>query len=149
MTSQADPWHPANLITLSTLAAEGLGNGDIDTLAQQLGDNVIIDDIGIRCTTRATARVLITERAAAQAQHRAREDARTRELARITAERSQIVRDRVRALQQRDSTGDPLADMKRTDIEDNWERAAAQREELARSERTGRLPYHPIRDNQE
>jgi hypothetical protein len=56
---------PADLVTLADLAAEGFGYGSphvatprdaIDALAHQLGDHMILDDIGRRCVTRSTAR---------------------------------------------------------------------------------------------
>jgi hypothetical protein len=87
-----DPWAPENLVPLALLVAEGFGD-NIDTLANQLGDDLILDDIGIRCTTRVAARALFVER----------ETARERANARIEAERQAAAsrphtRDRIRAL---------------------------------------------------
>lgn len=60
------------LVTLAELVAEGFGQSmfappSIDYLAGQLGDAVVLDDIGRRCVTRETARQLFTERAQQQA----------------------------------------------------------------------------------
>lgn len=97
-----DPWAPESLIALSELVAEGFGAGSIDALADRLGDDVVLlDDIGRRCTTRATARQLFAERAAERAQQQAREQQRREEL----AAQGNPVRDRVRALQQAHADG--------------------------------------------
>ncbi len=69
MTNMSDT---TDLITLAELTVEGFGDGmfggpNIDTLAEQLGDDVVLDDIGRRCCTRDTARRLFTERAEAHA----------------------------------------------------------------------------------
>lgn len=78
------------LVTLAELVAEGFGQSmfgppSIDHLAGQLGDAVVLDDIGRRCVTRDTARQLFTERAHQQAtkaaeaaEQRARAAAETR-----------------------------------------------------------------------
>lgn len=39
-----------------------------------------------------------------------------------------------------------LSDMKAADIEESWERAANTRDEITASQHTGRLQYHPIRN---
>jgi len=59
-TAQASP--PPDLIPLSHLVLEGLPE-TIDQLADRL-DDVLVDDIGRRCTTRDTARRLLAEKAA-------------------------------------------------------------------------------------
>ena len=70
---------PADLVPLADLAAEGFGYGSryvktppdaIDALAHQLGDQVILDDIGRRCVTRSTAGRMFTERAEAERRQR-------------------------------------------------------------------------------
>lgn len=60
------------LVPISHLVIEGLST-DINALAAQLGgDDVFLDSIGRRCTTEARARSLFAERAAAEAQKRAK-----------------------------------------------------------------------------
>lgn len=54
-----------SLIPLAHLVIEGL-SVDIGTLAQRLGTEVTVDDIGRRCVTRATATRLFTERSERQ-----------------------------------------------------------------------------------
>ena len=60
---------PPDLIPLSHLVLEGLAES-IDQLADRLED-VVVDDIGMRCTTRETARRLIAEKAEAEKQREA------------------------------------------------------------------------------
>ena len=64
------------LVTLAELVAEGFGafvhsGPNIDALANQLGDDVVLDDIGRRCVKRDTARRLFAERAEQQERARA------------------------------------------------------------------------------
>jgi hypothetical protein len=146
----AEPLDPASWIPVTELALEGFGRSDnfearVTTLRHELSDEIIHDDLGRACVPRSVARVMFEERAQKQAQQQAHEAHRRAEL----AAQGNPLRDRVRALQQRQTLGDPLADMKRTEFEDGWERAAAQRDEVANSERSGRLQYHPIRETQE
>jgi antitoxin component of MazEF toxin-antitoxin module len=70
---EATPVDPAELVPLAELVVEGFGWGNpylttprdvVDALAHQLGDDVVIDDLGRRCVTRETARRLFTEREA-------------------------------------------------------------------------------------
>ncbi|NTY58673.1 hypothetical protein [Mycolicibacterium sphagni] len=68
------------LVPLGALVAEGLGTS-VDQLADRIGDSVFLDDVGLRCVTRETARSLFAERAAAVAEARAREAARRAEAA--------------------------------------------------------------------
>ena len=82
-----------DLIALSALVGEGFGYDSpyittprdaIDALAGWLGDDVIVDDVGRRCVTRAVARRLFTERAELEQRQRAalqRRDAEFEELA--------------------------------------------------------------------
>jgi hypothetical protein len=74
---------PADLVPLAELVAEGFGYGSpyvatprdaIDVLAHQLGDQVILDDIGRRCVTRSTAGRMFTERAEAERRQREVQD---------------------------------------------------------------------------
>lgn len=87
-----DPWAPDNLIPLAELVIEGLA-ASVDELARRIGDDVLLDDIGRRCTTRATARHLIAERAAAAERLRARK-------AQSRRQEPDPVRERIRALQE-------------------------------------------------
>ena len=59
---------PNDLIPLAHLVLEGLAEG-VDQLADSL-DDVLLDDIGRRCTTRETARRLFTEAAEAEERRR-------------------------------------------------------------------------------
>lgn len=141
----AEPLDPASWIPLSELALEGLGNGTTIEqrsahLARELADDLLHDDIGRACVPRSVARELFALRAEKQ-RRQADRSARART---GIADGATQIRERVRALQSRESLGDPLADMKRTDIESSWDRAAQHRDELAASERTGHLQYHPI-----
>jgi hypothetical protein len=91
--TNTDPWAPENLVPLSLLVAEGFG-GDIDTLAKRLGDDLILDDIGIRCTTRVAARALFVERETARERANARNEA-----ARQAAASRPHIHDRIKAIQ--------------------------------------------------
>lgn len=93
MPNTDDPWSPENLVPLSLLVAEGFG-GDIDTLASRLGDDLILDDIGIRCTTRAAARALFVEREAERERHRARREAERQ----AALQQPNPLRERIRAI---------------------------------------------------
>lgn len=57
--------HPdfGGLVPLGLLVADGVAD-KVDRLAVQLGTEVVIDDVGLRCVTRSTARRLLAERAA-------------------------------------------------------------------------------------
>jgi hypothetical protein len=64
------------LVTLAELVAEGFGvsvhsGPTIHHLAAQLGDDVVLDDLGRQCVSRDRARSLFTERAEQQARQRA------------------------------------------------------------------------------
>jgi hypothetical protein len=139
----AEPLDPASWIPLSSLALEGFGHAHtieirINNLRHELADRVILDDLGRACISRSCARVLFEERAAKQAEQRSRDELRRAEIAARNAVPE--MRARIRALQQRESTGDPLADMKGAELEDSWERAARTRAEIA----SGGLVYHSI-----
>lgn len=148
----AEPLDPAAWIPITALALEGLGKGTsieqrTTHLTHNLADDILADDIGRLCVPRSVARELFALR---------NENLqRTREQARATstelAAESQRTRQRVRAIaeQQRhqEPTGDPLADLKREDYEADWDNAANLRNELTRSDATGNLEYHPIRNN--
>lgn len=85
-----DPWAPENLIPITVLAAE-LNGYTINTLIKKLGDDVILDDIGMRCTTRSAARALIAKRNASKAEQKRKEQQRRAE--------SDKTRERIHAIQ--------------------------------------------------
>lgn len=86
-----DPWAPGNLLPLGTLAAE-LGC-TVDKLATRLDGEIVLDDVGMRCVTRATAGALIADRNAKAAAARER-------AARARAEaKPNQTQERVKALQ--------------------------------------------------
>lgn len=93
-----DPWHPENLLPVAMLAVE-LGV-PTDELARQLGDDeIILDDIGMRCVIRATAHAVIAKHAAREAAQRDRE-AKMRARLREQGERStREQRERLRQLE--------------------------------------------------
>jgi hypothetical protein len=72
---EVDLVDPADLVPLGELAVEGFGWGGfvaspfdaIAVLAGQLGEEVVLDDLGRRCVSRQVARRLFTERAEAEA----------------------------------------------------------------------------------
>lgn len=138
--NDTDPWNPSNLIPLAELAAEGFNS---EHLIHRLGDDVILDDIGRRCITRAAARTLFAERSEAQALHQARETARRED--RAAHDTVPAMRARLRAIQARDTLGDPLADVKQSDFEESWERAAQTRDEIA----NGGMVYHSISEREQ
>lgn len=74
-----DPWAPSNLIPLGSLAMEL--ETTVSALARQLGEDVVLDDIGMRCCTRATAHAVIAEQQAREAAQREREQRRREEIA--------------------------------------------------------------------
>lgn len=148
----AEPLDPAAWIPLSALALEGLGAGTTIEqraahLGRELSDEVLHDDIGRACLPRSVARELFNARTEREQRQADRQAARAADYRANNP--TDHVRERVRALQQRGTVGDPLADMKQADIETSWDRAAQHRDELATSERTGHLPYHPIRDGEQ
>lgn len=59
-----------DLVPLGLLSLEGYGT--VAQISQRLGSEVVVDDAGIRCCSRATARRLHDERAAVMAAVRAR-----------------------------------------------------------------------------
>lgn len=140
---------PAAWIPLSELALEGFGYANtvddrVRNLRHDLADEVLLDDIGRACVPRSVARQLFTDRAQKQHDEQARAAA-----ARAEAKaKGHPLRDRVRALQQRETLGDPLADMKQDEYESDWEKAAAKRAEIAANDQTGTITYHPIRQEQ-
>ncbi|RFZ44336.1 hypothetical protein MSS4_04077 [Mycobacterium marinum] len=105
---EPDPWAPWNLLPLGTLALEL--NTTVEDLARQLGDDeIILDDIGLRCCTRATAHAAIAKHAAREAAQRDRE-AKMRANLREQGERAtREQRERLRQLenQNRDPVYDP------------------------------------------
>ncbi|OBF42572.1 hypothetical protein A5719_03335 [Mycolicibacterium peregrinum] len=143
-----EPLDPAAWIPLSELALEGLGTGTTIEqrsahLARELSNDLLHDDIGRACVPRSVARELFAVRAEKQQREAARR-------ANVTVDDTAAqTRERVRALQSREALGDPIADMKRADIESSWDRAAQHRDELATSDRTGNLPYHPIKTREQ
>lgn len=65
-------------VTMAELVAEGFGASvhagpSIDTLGAQLGDDVVLDDLGRQCVSRDRARRLFAERASQQQAAPARE----------------------------------------------------------------------------
>ncbi|RFZ08115.1 hypothetical protein VIMS_04164 [Mycobacterium marinum] len=95
---EPDTWAPWNLIPLGTLALE-LGTS-VDDLARQLGaDQIVLDDIGLRCCTRTSAHALIGAKNARDQAQRDRE-ARMRANLREQGERStREQRERLRLLE--------------------------------------------------
>lgn len=145
----AEPLDPAAWIPLSELALEGFGHADtvdvrIRNLRHDLSEDLLLDDIGRACVPRSVARQMFADRAQAV---RDADAQRAAERAEAKA-RGNPLRDRIRALQARETLGDPLADMKQDEIAGDWEKAAAKRAEMTQSEQTGRLQYHPIREQE-
>jgi hypothetical protein len=68
----------ADLIPVACLTSEGFGHSPytvtpkdaVDALAAQLGDAVVLDSVGRRCVTRATAQQLFSSRADAERRQR-------------------------------------------------------------------------------
>lgn len=83
--SNADPWAPENLVPLSVLALEL--DSTVKAVANKLGtDDIILDDIGMRCCTRTAAHMLITERNTRETEQRRQQaEARQRLAADSTA----------------------------------------------------------------
>lgn len=152
MWQTTEPLDPAAWVPLTTLALEGFGYADnfdhrLANLRGDLADDILLDDIGRACVPRSVARRMFTDRAHKLAEERDRDAARRAEA--DANNPAKEVRARVRALQQQQTTGDALADMKRDEFEAGWERAAALRDEAAASDRTGRLQYHPISERED
>lgn len=102
-----DPWAPENLTPLGVLALE-LGC-TVDELAKRLGDDCLLDDIGLRVCSRAVAAALIADRDARKAERR-RRDAEAQK--RITANSTTAdTRHRVKALAEREPSGNSHADL--------------------------------------
>jgi len=140
----AEPLDPAAWIPLTELALEGFGHSDtIDgrahNLRHDLAAEILLDDIGRACVPRGVAREMFAERNQKQRDEQVRASAARAEA--VANDPTKQLRARVRALQARETTGDPLADMKREDIEADWERAAQRRDEVI----SGQLVYHPVR----
>jgi hypothetical protein len=134
------------LVTLAELVAEGFGASvhsgpTIHHLAAQLGDDVVLDDLGRQCVSRDTARRLFTERAAQQERQRAQrtqpteaqtyQDAVRRGIAARKARQRELLRENpqlsareVMAL----AAGDPDSDL---------ERAGRRTDELLTASRRG------------
>lgn len=69
---EPDPWAPWNLIPLGTLALEL--NTTVEDLARRLGDDeIVLDDIGLRCCTRTSGHALIVQKNARDQAQRDRE----------------------------------------------------------------------------
>jgi hypothetical protein len=140
---------PADLIPLAELCAEGFGwdgpyvttpKDAIDALAHQLGDNVILDDIGRRCVTRSTARRMFTERAEAERRQR---EARERHEAELV---EQAANNPPRGGVPHDAIPDgvsPAAAMLQAAKDAEPKRRTPLEEAL---DNDGSLTYHPIRE---
>lgn len=76
---------------LGVLVAEGLAES-VDQLAQKIGDDTFLDDIGLRCCTRATARSLVADRDARLAAERERAARVAARAATVAAERDEQLR---------------------------------------------------------
>lgn len=149
-----EPLDPAAWIPVVHLALEGFGGLGGSTLEQraaslrrELAEEILLDDIGRACVPRGVARVMYEERArweAGKEEQRLAREAREKEALADSAKKQQTLRNRVRALAERETLGDPLTDMKRADIEQDWERAANTRDEIA----AGGLIYHPINEKE-
>ncbi len=144
---QADaPLDPAAWIPLVELALEGFGYADtldarLRNLRHDLAEEILLDDIGRACVARSVARQMFANRAQKQLDEHAQ---RAAEKAAAAAAGNPL-RERVRALQRRETLGDPLADMKHDEFNQSWDRVAAQRDEI----NSGALVYHSVRDEQE
>ena len=93
--SPPDDDDTADLIPVASLIIEGLGSDSpyitspraaVDALAAQVGDAVVLDSVGRRCVTRATAQQLFA--AQAEAEQRQREAHRRREVESPNTQRS-------------------------------------------------------------
>lgn len=71
------------LVPLGALVAEGLAD-TVDALAKRIGDDVFLDDVGLRCCTRETARALFAERESKKAADRQRAARHRAELAEVS-----------------------------------------------------------------
>jgi hypothetical protein len=81
---------PPELVTLASLAGEGFGWGGqfirtpkdaVDALERQLDGEVVLDDLGRRCVSRAAARRLFAERAEVERRRREAQQRHEAELA--------------------------------------------------------------------
>src|SRR4051812_16820178 len=62
-------WHPDNILPVAMLAVEL--NTTVDALVRKIGDDqIVLDDIGLRCITRQAAHAVIAEQAVRQARQR-------------------------------------------------------------------------------
>jgi hypothetical protein len=146
---------PVDVVTLADLAAEGFGYGSpyvttprdaIDALAQQLGDHVILDDIGRRCVTRSTARRMFTERDQAERRQREAQERHEAKLAELAAAN-------------RPAVGIPIPEglegvdavtvLMQHEIEAKAERKGARQRSTLDEMFTGVTEYHPISDREE
>ena len=143
---------PADLVPLADLAAEGFGYGSryvktppdaIDALAHQLGDQVILDDIGRRCVTRSTAGRMFTERAEAERRQREVQD---RNEAQLYATPSANVPRRGVPADRIPSDVLPAAAMLQA-ARDNEPRRRSVLEEALDNDES--LTYHPIRNEEQ
>lgn len=87
-----DDWSPANLLPLAVVALEL--DTTVTRLAERLGEDVVLDDIGMRCCTRAAAAALIGQRNA----RRAAEIERDRRQRAEAKQRPALVRQRIEAI---------------------------------------------------
>ena len=123
-----------------TVAAE-IG-ATADELAARLADDVVVDDVtGLRVVPTQRARVYL---AALRAAQQAQADRRAAALAEARR-RPNPTRERVKALQARESTGDPFADVLRDHLEGRLDHAAAGQARAApqRAHRRTAIPPDP------
>ncbi|WP_204080758.1 hypothetical protein [Mycobacterium riyadhense] len=121
-----EPDHPFNLVPVAELVAEGFGQNvhdPIGHLAKQLGDAVLLDDIGRRCVTRTTAAALFAKRAAERtAQREAVHRKAAEQRAACEARREALKAERAREAEQaqgRPRTGNAFVDVVEYDP-DRW-----------------------------
>ena len=140
-----------DLIPLSHLVIEGFGASvygpaNIDTLERQLvsrGVEIVHDDIGRRCVSRAVARMLFAERANAKAAAQAAEDQRRAEQAESVSPAERVRRgiaaraERQKAMLAQNPSLDAHALMVMGDVEHGLEAAGRRRDEMLAAERAG------------
>ncbi|WP_142926965.1 hypothetical protein [Mycobacterium marinum] len=98
---EPDTWAPWNLIPLGTLALEL--NATVDDLARQLGDDeIVLDDIGLRCCTRTSGHALIVQKNARDQAQRDREARMRADLAARSTVPQMRARLKARAAEQED-----------------------------------------------
>lgn len=127
-------------IPLSLLVLEGVADS-VDALAARLDGAVVLDDVGIRCVSRQSARWLIAEKVEAEASQRAHRRRQQGELTRRCAESHAAIPTGIPAPRGVDGvTG--LAVLTAADKSARRDAAGQRRDELA----SGGIVYHPIQE---